>query len=291
MFVPFGGMPRWANRLGWKIFGSLVEWIVLAPVNRQRALLGLPPADAAIPLTFAQPRALLATDAELAPWPLDVDQAAPPTGWLSLPDHRELGRPLQEFLNAGPPPIYFGFGSMVDPDPARTTSILLQAARAVKRRTLISAGWADLGSNQSLGSDALVIGAVPHAKLFPQVAAVVHHGGAGTTHAAARAGVPQIVVPHIMDQFTWARRVAQLGVSPKPLPRWQLSAARLAARLDRCFADGDMSRRATELATRIGQRDGVANLARFIEQQLDVSRHSYRDGSTASRPALQSASR
>jgi vancomycin aglycone glucosyltransferase len=268
MFIPFGGMPRWANRWGWKLFAALIEWVVRAPINRQRALLGLGPVKATIPLTFDESRALLGADPELAPWPPDVDGAAPPSGWLALPDRRDLSPRLEAFLDEGSPPIYFGFGSMTDPDPARTTRILLEAARAVNRRAVISTGWAGLGENHSLGEDALVIGAVPHQKLFSRVVAVVHHGGAGTTHAAARAGVPQVIVPHILDQYSWARRVAHLGLGPPPLPRGQLSAARLIARLQCCLANRDMSRRAMELAARIDGRDGVANIVGFIERQL-----------------------
>jgi UDP:flavonoid glycosyltransferase YjiC (YdhE family) len=285
MFVPFGGLPRFVNRLAWKVFGSLVESIVREPVNRQRALLALAPADAAIPLTFAEPRAVLATDSELASWPADLRGAGPASGWLSLPDHRELGPSLQAFLDAGPPPVYFGFGSMVDRNPARITKIVVDAARAVGRRALISAGWAGLGSIESLDSDTLVIGSVPHAKLFPRVAAVVHHGGAGTTHAAARAGVPQIVVPHLLDQFCWARRVAQLGLGPKPLPRWQLSPSRLTARLEACLSDPAIAPRASDLARQIGSRDGVANLVRFLEHQIGGSHRSARPASSRSRPA------
>jgi vancomycin aglycone glucosyltransferase len=283
MFVPFGGLPRFVNRWGWNLFGALVESIVRAPINEQRALLGLAPADAAIPVTFAEPRAVLAADPEIAPWPADIRGAVSPTGWLSLPDHRELGASLESFLDAGPPPIYFGFGSMVARDPARTTAIVLEAARAVKCRALISAGWAGLGSNDSLGPDALMIGSVPHAKLFSRVATVVHHGGAGTTHAAARAGVPQIVVPHLLDQFSWARRVASLGVGPKPLPRWQLSSSRLVARLEACLRDREITRRAVDLAKPMNERDGVAALVGFLEQRVANGRGSQRPA--PSRPA------
>jgi len=272
VFIPFGGLPRFANRLGWRVFGSLVEWVVREPINRQRALLDLAPLDAAIAHSFAEPRAVLAADPDIAPWPADVGGAASPTGWLSLPDHRELGEPLRAFLEAGPPPIYFGFGSMVDRNSLRTTALVIEAARAVKRRALISAGWAGLGSNECLGSDVLVIGSVPHAKLFSRVAAVVHHGGAGTTHAATRAGVPQIVVPHLLDQFCWARRVARLGLGPKPLPRWQLSTRRLIARLEACFADRAIPLRATDLAARAARHDGVANLVRFLEERIEPNK-------------------
>jgi UDP:flavonoid glycosyltransferase YjiC (YdhE family) len=173
---------------------------------------------------------------------------------------------------------------MVDRNAGRTTAMVVEAARAVKRRALISAGWAGLGSNESIGPDVLVIGSIPHAKLFSRVAAVVHHGGAGTTHAATRAGVPQIVVPHLLDQFCWARRVARMGVGPEPLPRWQLSSRRLIARLEACLTDRVMALRATDLAARTARHDGVANLVRFLEERVDPATRAAM-GPSRSRPS------
>ena len=102
---------------------------------------------------------------------------------------------------------------MPDPDPRTTTDGLLAAIEAIGCRALISRGWAGLGE-AALPEHVMVVGSVSHARLFPRVAAVVHHGGAGTTHTAARAGVPQVVVPHLLDQYYFARRVHDLGVAP-----------------------------------------------------------------------------
>jgi len=111
-----------------------------------------------------------------------------------------LPEKLEAFLDAGEPPVYVGFGSMTDPDPAAATRVVLEAVARAGVRAVLSRGWAGLGG-VPLPSEVMEIGPVSHASLFARVAAVVHHGGAGTTTTAARAGAPQILVPHILDQF------------------------------------------------------------------------------------------
>jgi UDP:flavonoid glycosyltransferase YjiC (YdhE family) len=156
---------------------------------------------------------------------------------------------LEAFLEAGPPPVYLGFGSMTDPDPARTTRCLLQALERAGLRAVVSEGWAGLGGG-ALPEGVLAIGPVSHAALFRRVAAVVHHGGAGTTTTAARAGAPQILVPHVLDQFWWARRVAELGLGPPGIPRRRMNAERLCEAL-RSLADNDLL---AERAAAFGER-------------------------------------
>jgi vancomycin aglycone glucosyltransferase len=118
---------------------------------------------------------------------------------------------LEAFLEQGEPPVYIGFGSMTDPNPRITTRAVLAGVTDAGCRAVLSEGWAGLGGG-GLPEHVMVVGSVPHASLFRRVAAVVHHGGAGTTTMAARAGVPQIVVPHVLDQYYWAERVSRLGV-------------------------------------------------------------------------------
>jgi vancomycin aglycone glucosyltransferase len=151
----------------------------------------------------------LAADATLAPWPpteaLDVFQ---PGAWI-LPDARPLSAELEAFLADGEPPIYLGFGSARAPQDLNRT--MLDAARALKRRVILLRGWAELGTPDGR-ADCLAIGEVNQQALFERVAAVVHHGGAGTTTAATRAGAPQVVIPQHYDQPYFARRVAELGI-------------------------------------------------------------------------------
>jgi vancomycin aglycone glucosyltransferase len=152
---------------------------------------------------------------------------------------------------------------MADQDPVRTSLRILEAVRKAEARVLLSSGWAGLGGVE-LPPTALVIGHVPHGKLFPRCAAVVHHGGAGTTANAARSGVPQVVVPHLLDQFFWCHRVWRLGLSPPPIPRSLLQVEPLAAALRACLEDAALRERARAFAPTVAL-DGLDRTVRLIE--------------------------
>ena len=178
-----------------------------------------------------------------------------------IPCLHPLGGPalppkLEAFLDQGEAPVYLGFGSMTDPDPATTTQRVLDALSGLGRRAIIDEGWAGLGAGP-LPEGVLAIGPVCHARLFPRLAAAVHHGGAGTTTTAARAGVPQIIVPHVMDQFYWAKRVSALGLGPPALPRTRLTAKRLAQVLAATLDNELLAERARALGERLRARKRV----------------------------------
>ena len=179
------------------------------PINNHRASIGLPPVDDVGTFMFTA-RPFLAADPTLGPWRgpqrFDVRQ----TGAWILHDERPLPAELLAFVDAGEAPVHLGFGSMrtVGEDGARAA---VEAIRAQGRRVVIGRGWAGLGPVDG-EDDCLVVGEVNHQELFRRVAAVVHHGGAGTMTTAARAGAPQLVVPQGGDQIYWARRVAELGI-------------------------------------------------------------------------------
>ena len=151
----------------------------------------------------------LAADPVLAPWPEPADLDVVQTGAWIVPDERPLPADLAAFLDAGPPPVYVGFGSMRAPEDIARVAI--EAIRAQGRRALVGRGWAGLAPVDD-GDDCFAVGEVNQQALFGRVAAVVHHGGAGTTTTAARAGAPQVVVPQWGDQPYWAGRVAELGI-------------------------------------------------------------------------------
>ena len=157
----------------------------------------------------------LASDPTLGPWPDPTDQAVFQTGAWFAKDERPLDPELEAFLDAGDPPIYFGFGSISAPQ--GLSQAMIESARALGRRAILLRGWADLTliDNQP---DCLAIGEVNHQALFKRVAAIVHHGGAGTTHAAARVGTPQVVIPQHYDQHYWAGRVQGLGIGTAHAP-------------------------------------------------------------------------
>jgi vancomycin aglycone glucosyltransferase len=205
----------------------------VAPRPQPRAArVGLAPVRDAIGHVLS-PRPVLAVDAPFAALPADCAPGAVQIPCLHPRGSDPLPEKLERFLAAGPAPVYFGFGSMPDHDPRATTELLLAVVERVGCRALISRGWAELGE-AALPEHVMVVGDVSHARLFARTAAVVHHGGAGTTHSAARAGVPQIVVPHLLDQFYFARRVHELGVGTPAIARRKLTAARSPNAWARC---------------------------------------------------------
>jgi vancomycin aglycone glucosyltransferase len=244
----------WLNRGLWRVFVATLGAQIRRGLNRHRAALGLDPIrDVFASLCGEEP--LLAADPDLAPGARDGPIAYQQVGFLHPPDAGDrLPEKLEAFLAAGPPPIYVGFGSMPDPHPEQTTQRLLKVIAARRARAVISAGWAGLGSGP-LSDDVLVVGTVPHAKLFPRVAAVVHHGGAGTTSSAARAGAPQVLVPHLLDQFYFARRVRELGIGVATEARRGLDFATLSECIDAVLENEILAERADALGERMRARD------------------------------------
>lgn len=179
-----------------------------AALNTHRAAAGLAPvADVRSHVFTDTP--WLAADPTLAPWPETADRDVVQTGAWMQRDDRPLSPELETFLDAGEPPVYFGFGSIRASEGLSTT--MIETARALGSRAIVLRGWADLSLIDDQ-PDCFSIGEVNQQALFGRVAAVVHHGGAGTTTAAARAGAPQVVIPQMYDQHYWARRVDDLGI-------------------------------------------------------------------------------
>ena len=185
----------------------------------------------------------------------------PDSPWQPPPD-------LQAFLDAGPAPVYLGFGSMTGFDRDRVLPALLDAL--APRRVLLFPGWAGLPS-MPLPAHVFVVGPTPHEALFPRCALVIHHGGSGTTHSACRAGVPSLVMPFAADQFFWAARLQALGVAPAALSPKRLDANTLARAIG--FVEHAGTReRAAALGRAMGMETGVAKAADLIQQWLAGNR-------------------
>ncbi len=231
-----------------------------AALNEERLKLGLEPV-ASVRDTMFTDRPWLAADPLLAPaFPPPGMQIVQTGAWM-LSDPAPLPDELEAFLAEGPAPVYLGFGSMQAVE--QTGRNLVAAARALGLRSILSQGWAGLAS-ADMAEDCIVIGDVNHARLFPRLAALVHHGGSGTTTAAARAGRPQVVIPHNYDQFYWAHRVQELGVGVSGPTRDELSVDSLVQALRDCLQP-EVESRARALAGRIephGARNAAERLAR-----------------------------
>lgn len=256
-------LPGWLNALSWSFFELLLKAFFKGPVNRRRRTLGLAPASEVWGTVLSD---ALVLASEPTVFPLPVPLRANPrktmvqTGGLFLDEGAALSPELDAFLKAGPPPVYLGFGSMGDPRPERTVREVLDAGRRTKTRLLLSRGWAGftLDAFTFDAAQVLLIGAEPHGVLFPQCAAVVHHGGIGTTHAALRAGVPQLVVPHLLDQYYTAHRLELAGVGQGLGGHRALDGGALAAALGRVLQP-EVAERAREVARGL-TLDGEARL-------------------------------
>ena len=232
-----------------------------AALNEEREKFGLSPV-VRVQLYMFTERPWLAADAVIAPAFPRAGMEVVQTGAWMLADQTALPDDLEDFLASGAPPIYLGFGSMRASD--QTGRVLVKAARALGFRSILSQGWANLTPGE-MGDDCISIGDVNHEKLFPRVAAVVHHGGAGTTTAVARAGKAQVIIPHNYDQFYWAHRVQQLGVGVSGPARDDLNVDTLVQMLRECLQP-EVTMRAQTLAGRMELRGARIAAERLISE-------------------------
>ena len=174
---------------------------------------------------------------------------------------------LAKFLQAGSPPIYIGFGSMSNREPEKITNIVLAALERTNQRGIIATGWGGV-SNADLPDSVLKIDSVPHDWLFPKCMAAIHHGGAGTTAAGLKAGVPTIIVPFFSDQPFWGQRVADLGIGTEPMEQKELTVDKLSTAIATVVSSHQIRDRATALGKQISSENGVENAVMAIEQYL-----------------------
>ncbi|TMQ67630.1 MAG: glycosyltransferase family 1 protein [Candidatus Eisenbacteria bacterium] len=257
-------LPRPLHRISWLAARAVSGWVLKPAIDAGRRSLGLAAIRDTLDHLIGE-RPILACDPALAAAPRDAPPATLQTPSLVLEDATPLAPGLESFLRSGDPPICVGFGSMGDGDPEATTRLLWEAI-AARRRVLVLGGWGGLGAGEH-PRDVFFLPSTPHARVFPRCSLVIHHGGAGTTTAATRAGVPQIVVPHAADQVYWGQRIVQLGLGPRPIPRPRLTAARLASAISAIESHPEFAARARALAARIGNADGAIVVAAELARE------------------------
>lgn len=260
--VPWFSLPGFCNRALWWAFARGFDLMLRDPLNRRRHQWGLPPVTGVLDYLLTD-RSIVASDALLGEVPPDASRGIPQIGSLWLADRGALEPALERFLANGEPPVYIGFGSMPDADPRATTRALLEALEACRRRGVIHPGWAGLGAG-GVPPSVFLARSAPHLLLLPRVVLAVHHGGAGTTAAAARAGVPQIVVPHCVDQLYWGHQIHERGLGSRPIPRASLTAARLARAIGEVLSRPDVSEQAREVGAGLARTDGVLALTQLL---------------------------
>ncbi|MDP3417455.1 glycosyltransferase [Falsiroseomonas sp.] len=263
--LPFAelGPLNWASHA---LMLRAAERIARQPLRDWRQkVLGLPPAGRGA----AAAGRLHAYSPVLVMRPADWDARTHVTGPWVLPTPQDWTPPpaLAAFLAAGPPPVHVGFGSLPTEDAARMGRLVAEALALAGQRGVISTGWGGLALDSPRPGLHVIQGA-PHGWLFPRMAAVVHHGGAGTTDAGLRAGCPTVVCPFFGDQPFWGRRVQALGVGPAPIHQRALTAEALAAAMRQAVSDPAMREAAGRLAAQMAGEDGVAEAIRILRRAI-----------------------
>ena len=271
--LPPGRLPAWVNRLSHIMVQQMMWQNYRAADNlARRQVLNMAPAPFLGPFASLQQQKqpiLYGYSPQVIPPPGDWGEFIHVTGYwfLDPPSGWEAPIDLVHFLQSGPPPVYIGFGSMVNSQPGETTTLVLDALAQAGQRGVLSAGWGGL-RKQALPDTVYQIGSIPFNWLFPQMAAVVHHGGVGTTSMGLLAGVPSVVIPFMGDQPFWGQRVHELGVGPEPIPLRRLTADRLAEAIHRAVTDTAMREKAARLGERIRAEDGIGRAVKVIEKSM-----------------------
>ena len=268
--LPLGG---WYNRFSYNVTTRMTVCGVGGYTNRWRKEHGLRPQMRGTDFLFKQSGEPITVIHPLSKhvipipsdWPANVHAEGywfldPPVNWQPPVE-------LQAFLDAGEPPIYVGFGSMVGTDPKGLAQTVVAALQQAGVRGIVATGWGGLEAD-ALPDTIFQLQQAPHHWLFPQMAAVVHHGGAGTTAAGLRAGKPTLICPYFGDQPFWGERIHQLGVGPEPVHQKKLTVNGLAEVIRTITSDAAMQQRAAEIGENLRREDGVANAIRRIHEAV-----------------------
>ncbi|MEO0534941.1 MAG: glycosyltransferase [Cyanobacteria bacterium P01_A01_bin.123] len=264
--LPLGG---WYNKLTYQLVNTLMTFSAGKPVKAWRQAHHLPRQarfDILHTQTGKQIPVLHCYSRHVAPEPNDWPDGVVAIGYWSL-NQQDTWQPsseLQDFLAAGSPPVYVGFGSMAGRNPERLTQIVIDALQQADVRGIIATGWGGL-TIDALPENIFKIDQASHDWLFPKMAAVVHHGGAGTTAAGLRAGRPTVICPFFGDQPFWGQRVHALGVGSKPIPQKKLTVETLATAIREVTTNPNIRQKAEVLGETLRQEEGIERAIGFIE--------------------------
>ena len=258
------GFPGWMNRIGWNLVTYLDKLNLTRLLNTNRRKIGLAPIKSAWEHILGED-VIIASDEEIAGAPSDSAISCVQTGYMHLVQPSHQFPELEAFLSAGPPPVYSGFGSMPKLDQRKIVPIIVKAARYNGLRVIIAKFW-DEPFEFSGSEDVFCIQKYPHLDLFPRMAAVIHHGGAGTTATTARSGVPQIIVPHILDQYYWGNQTHKSGLSLKPIWRTKLTTEKLAQAIKESVTNQGLMDNARKVGEKLCRKNSLEIAVREIEK-------------------------
>lgn len=260
--APPPGLPdwRWLNRPGWLLLQGVLDLVFKKPVAKFFREKGLPPVRHTLEGAMLSDQLnLFAASPSLFPRPPDWSDAHCITGSFWMPEAQEPWSPspeLQRFLEEGPAPVLFSLGSMEHLAVQRARALQLASARAAGVRAIIQTKQS--GAAEARAGDVFFLPWAPHHGLIDRCAAVVHHGGAGTTHAVLRAGRPAVVLPFIFEQTMWARQLAKVGAGTSPLSFWKATPEQVGQRIQQALTSEALRRTAAELGRRVAAEDGTA---------------------------------
>ncbi|WP_031434101.1 glycosyltransferase [Methylomarinum vadi] len=263
----FPDLGRWLNPLQWRLMDYAFDFILKKQLTRLWNQEGLPEIKHVMTdLLSSDQLNLIAVDPVFCPSRSEWQPRHQACGFLNLPtdqDDWSINDALQQFLNDGPAPVYMTFGSLQQAVPEWSMELFTEAARLAGCRAIIQASSNNYPENSRQGN-LFFIGRHPHQKLFKHCAAVVHHGGAGTTHSATLCGRPSIVIPFMDEQLFWGRAVEKLDMATKPLPARKADAAQLASRIKTILSDDRYRTHAEQVGEIISRRQGVRNAVDLI---------------------------
>jgi sterol 3beta-glucosyltransferase len=268
------------KRLGGRAASAVFAPMMVRPYNRIRRKLGVP--------AVRNLEEMMSADLNLVP--LSPVVTPPDPNWKS--QHKVVGywfldepqgwtppEDLTRFLHQGGPPVLINLGAMSTgkDESLETARLFLDALQKSGLRTVIQ-GWDEAMQEIEVPPRIVHAGSVPHSWLLPQVCCLVHHGGFGTTASGLRAGVPSLVIPHMIDQFYWGKRVFELGAGPRPIPRKELTVEKLAAALLQAARDEELRAGAARIGTQIRAEDGIGNAVRLVQEFARVIQNDFAFG-------------
>jgi sterol 3beta-glucosyltransferase/vancomycin aglycone glucosyltransferase len=261
---------EWFNPLWWALARFAANTALKNRVNDLRTREGLAPTrDVLNDIFFSRDLNILAVSRVFCKPMPDWDRRHHVCGFFNMEakdEEWQMPPDLRSFLRDGSPPVYVTLGSMLslDPDPGRITKVLVEGAHGARTRAIVQSRWAEISDIPNY-PDILRIEKVPHHRVFPFCSAVVHHGGAGTTHSATRSGCPSIVIQHFLDQGFWGQELKRAGIGPTVLNRRSITPGKLSRAIEFVLQSPGMKKRAEELGRAMWEEHGVERTVELIE--------------------------
>ena len=264
--------PTWINKMSWHLTRAMDRFNMTARLNLLRKSLGLKPVDDVWEHLIGK-EVIVACDKELVPVPEDVEVQYCQTGYFHLQhpqsdcfkrEYSALKTKVERFIEGGGPLVYVGFGSMPPKDQLRGLPIIISTLRSVGVRAIVGKFWDD-PTGYEVQSDLFMLKHYPHLDLFPRMDAVIHHGGAGTTATCLASGVPQVIIPHILDQYYHAHQIYKSNLGPSPIWREHLTKRKLSRSLKTALENRRIQKNARRVGSQLDIWKGLKKGVEYIE--------------------------